>query len=118
MFVYLLQCVSTKRTYIGATVNLDRRLRQHNGEIKGGAKSTKGKKWIRIAYVSGFPDWNSTLQFEWRWKNLSRKHIGTPLQKRWLALHQLLGLDRCTKKSIPFSKWGEILIHIEHIRPK
>lgn len=113
MYVYLLQRIKSKQTYIGATVDLDRRLRQHNGEIKGGAKFTRGKQWTRLAYVSGFPDWNSALQFEWRWKNLSRKHQGTPLQKRWKALHHLLGLRQCTKRSIPFSQWGEILIHIE-----
>ena len=103
MHVYLLQ--SLRRTYIGATVDLQRRLRQHNGELVGGAKATRGKKWERIAYVSGFPDWKSTLQFEWRWKQLSRKHSGNPLQKRFAALHQLLGLSRSTSKSIPFTAY-------------
>ena len=38
-YVYLL--VSTKgNTYVGATVDLNRRLRQHNKEIKGGAHAT------------------------------------------------------------------------------
>ena len=38
-YVYLL--LSTKgTTYVGATVNLARRLRQHNRELKGGAKLT------------------------------------------------------------------------------
>ena len=34
-FVYLLLS-SDDSTYVGATVDLDRRLRQHNKEIKGG----------------------------------------------------------------------------------
>ena len=34
-FVYLLESTN-HATYVGATVNLDHRLRQHNGEIKGG----------------------------------------------------------------------------------
>ena len=76
-FVYLL--ISTDNsTYVGATVDLDRRLRQHNKEIKGGAHATgakvsKGEIWERAAHISGFPDWHAALQFEWRWKQLSRK---------------------------------------------
>jgi len=59
-FVYLL--VSTNgNTYVGATVDLERRLRQHNKEIKGGAHATgmkvaKGETWERAGHVSGFPN--------------------------------------------------------------
>ena len=38
MFVYLLQYKNN--TYVGATVDVNRRLRQHNCEIKGGAMGT------------------------------------------------------------------------------
>ena len=67
-FVYLLLS-SDNSTYVGATVDLDRRLRQHNKEIKGGAHATgakvlKGETWIRAAHVEGFPDWQAALQFE------------------------------------------------------
>jgi len=70
-YVYLLLSTSNKNTYVGATIDVNRRLRQHNREIKGGAKATtsrvyKGETWRRICYVSGFPDWSSALQFEWR----------------------------------------------------
>ena len=67
-YVYLL--VSTNgNTYVGATVDLDRRLRQHNKLIKGGAHATgikvaQGEIWTRAAHVSGFPDWQAALQFE------------------------------------------------------
>jgi structure-specific endonuclease subunit SLX1 len=69
-FVYLLEA-SNKSTYIGATIDLDRRLRQHNKELKGGAVATsnkvlKGEIWRRHCYVSGFPSWQAALQFEWR----------------------------------------------------
>ena len=87
-YVYLL--VSTNNaTYIGATVDLDHRLRQHNKEIKGGAHATsmkvaKGETWHRACHVSEFPDWSSALQFEWRWKHLSRKYPAKmfPLERR------------------------------------
>ena len=42
MFVYLLECTDNA-TYVGATVDVDRRLRQHNKEIKGGAHATGSK---------------------------------------------------------------------------
>ena len=113
-YVYLL--FSTDNcTYIGATIDLDRRLRQHNKEIKGGAfqtskKVVKGEIWLRAAYVSGFPDWKAALQFEWRWKQLSRstKIVGNcrnPLKRRMIALKVLLSLERSTSKAILYKDW-------------
>ena len=119
-FVYLLEA-SNKSTYVGATVDLDRRLRQHNKEIKGGAVATgikvaKGETWRRHCYVSGFPSWQAALQFEWRWKQLSRKlpQNMKPLERRMEALKNLLELDRSTSKAIPFAEWESFPeVHIE-----
>ena len=113
-FVYLLLS-SDNSTYVGATVDLDRRLRQHNKEIKGGAFATgskvlKGETWIRVAHVEGFPDWQAALQFEWRWKQLTRKitnRSDTPLQKRIKALKELLALERPTSKAKAYSEWNQ-----------
>jgi predicted GIY-YIG superfamily endonuclease len=110
-YVYLL--VSTNgNTYVGATVDLERRLRQHNKEIKGGAHATgvkvaQGEVWTRAAHVSGFPDWQSALQFEWRWKHLSRKYPSkmNPLERRMMALKDLLALQQSTSKAKPYSEW-------------
>jgi len=111
-FVYLLEC-SDNSTYVGATVDVDRRLRQHNKEIKGGAHATgikvnQGKIWERACYVEGFPDWRAALQFEWRWKQLSRKLPDNlfPLKRRMLALKELLQLERPTSKAKAYSEWG------------
>jgi structure-specific endonuclease subunit SLX1 len=110
-YVYLLVS-SDNATYVGATVNLDRRLRQHNKEIKGGAHATgakvgKGILWERACHVSGFPDWPAALQFEWRWKQLSRKLPVKmfPLERRMSALKQLLNLERPTTKAIAYAEW-------------
>jgi structure-specific endonuclease subunit SLX1 len=110
-YVYLL--VSTSgATYVGATVDLNRRLRQHNKEIKGGAHATsakvlQGETWIRAAHVAGFPDWPAALQFEWRWKQISRKLPikMNPLERRIQALKQLLALERPTTKAIAYTEW-------------
>ena len=120
MYVYLLLC-SDGATYVGATVDLNRRLRQHNGEITGGARLTGakvacGKGWKRAAHVSGFPDWQAALQFEWRWKQLSRKQPAslTPLERRFAALHRLLLLDRPTSKALLYEEWDEKpAVHVE-----
>ena len=119
-YVYLLLS-SDNSTYVGATVDLDRRLRQHNKEIKGGAHATsakvsKGETWIRAAHVSGFPNWQSALQFEWRWKQLSRKISlqVLPLERRMIALKKLLALERPTSKAMLYSEWPtQPEVHIE-----
>lgn len=110
-FVYLL--VSTNgNTYVGATVDLERRLRQHNKEIKGGAHATgikvsQGETWERAVHVSGFPDWQAALQFEWRWKQITRKLPikMNPLKRRLEALKTLLNLPQSTSKAKPYSEW-------------
>ena len=110
-FVYLLMS-SNGATYIGATIDLNRRLDQHNKLLKGGAKATgnrveNGEMWVRMCHVKNFPDWQSALQFEWRWKQLSRKIYNKqyPLKRRIEALNILLGLDRSTSKAMLFSEW-------------
>lgn len=110
-YVYLL--ISTKgATYVGATVNVEHRLRQHNKELVGGARATsakvmKGETWTIACYVSNFPTWQSALQFEWRWKQLTRKsvQIGPPIVRRINALNQLCSLKSSTTNAIPFAEW-------------
>jgi len=110
-FVYLLLC-SDNSTYIGATVDLNHRIRQHNCEIKGGAVATsrkvkKGEIWKRVCYVENFPSWKSALQFEWAWKfysrKLSRKMV--PLERRKKALDNLISLERPTSNALLYSDW-------------
>jgi len=58
-FVYFIKSTN-ESTYIGATVDLDKRIRQHNKEIKGGATATsikvsQGEVWSYHCYVENFP---------------------------------------------------------------
>ncbi len=51
-FVYVLVS-RAGRTYVGVAKDVDRRLRQHNGELRGGARATRaGRPW-RVGQVVG-----------------------------------------------------------------
>ena len=95
----------TGGTYVGMTCDLDRRLRQHNGLLSGGAAATAGRRWTRVCHVEGFPDQRAALQFEWAWKSRSRRHAGTPLQRRGRALQELLAEERPTSKAQAYSEY-------------
>ncbi|ORY47709.1 hypothetical protein BCR33DRAFT_848429 [Rhizoclosmatium globosum] len=69
---YLLQCLQPgkgTKCYVGSTPDPHRRIRQHNGEIQGGAKKTvRLRPWQMVAIVHGFPNSIAALQFEWAWQ--------------------------------------------------
>lgn len=73
-FVYLLTPVNSlyagTRSYVGFTINVQHRLRQHNREIKGGAKKTlKLHPWRLVCVVSGFDTKQAALKFEYMWQH-------------------------------------------------
>jgi predicted GIY-YIG superfamily endonuclease len=95
MFVYCLATVDEPiRTYIGATINLEKRLSQHNGLLSGGARATSVRvnEWYRICYVKGFSSWKQSLSFEWHWKHFGRriKKYMSPLERRKESLSHTL----------------------------
>ena len=116
-YVYFIQSTNGS-TYIGATVNLDKRIRQHNKEIKGGATATSlkvnaGEVWSYVCYVENFPSWNEALKFEWRWKQISRqiqksKPDQKSIERRLEALKTLLSLDKSTSRAIPYTEWEKL----------
>jgi predicted GIY-YIG superfamily endonuclease len=71
------------------------------------SKVLSGKTWKRVCHVAGFPTWNSALQFEWRFKQLTRRENSnkTPLERRKDALSKLLSLPKSTTNAIPYSEW-------------
>ena len=87
-------------TYAGVSPDPVRRLRQHNGEIKGGAKYTtgKGSGWEHICLVSGFKDKIQAMQFEWAVKHVAPRNAGG-LQMRIKKLYTVLNSERWTSKS-------------------
>lgn len=64
------------KTYVGSTVNLSRRIRQHNGEIKGGAKYTRGGSWQYYCVVYDINNYKNTcLSDEWHVKHYSVRKV-------------------------------------------
>ncbi|XP_021887408.1 structure-specific endonuclease subunit SLX1 [Carica papaya] len=106
------------KTYVGVTTDFGRRLKQHNGEIKGGAKASRaGRPWICACIIHGFSCQNDACQFESKWKSfsrkLARKRINKEattemddgslplLQHRQTALNKVLkGLLDCTRLTV------------------
>ena len=68
-FLYVLWSETLGRTYVGITVDLDRRLAQHNGAAPGGAKSTRsGRPWRTLARAGPFADRREASRAEYRVK--------------------------------------------------
>src|SRR3990167_985801 len=119
---YVLYSLSNHNsTYVGATNDMIRRLRQHNGEIAGGAKLTAKKRpWALVALFYGFPDQHSALQFEWRvhhppssrlvktrkgklrYKYPSNRH---GINGRIKVLEEVLSLKQWTSNSLPANQF-------------
>jgi structure-specific endonuclease subunit SLX1 len=105
-YVYLIQSTVTNRTYIGYSVNPFKRLRQHNGEIVGGAKYTHtGRPWKIICYIVGFPNASTALQFEWKnhhpGKCTSNKKYYGGIHNRLKTMKNILFLANFTSKAMP-----------------
>ena len=99
--VYAIYSQSKTRSYVGATTNSTRRLRQHNAEIKGGAKYTRcAHDWQYLFKVSGFVH-TRALQFEWALKHTTKKRKrgfvrakGKYINGRIANLERVLHLDK------------------------
>ncbi len=71
--VYLLRCADGT-LYCGSTVDLERRLAQHNGEAPGGARYTRSRRPCELACLAPCPHKSSALRLEARIKRLAIKH--------------------------------------------
>ncbi len=91
--VYVLVNTAHNKTYIGITNKPDRRIRQHNGELVGGAKYTTSNKgegsWVFYGFIRNL-DKHTALSLEKKIKIRSKKVSGTPIEKRIKAIGSLL----------------------------
>ena len=122
---YLLVSVDEKKTYVGITNNMARRLRQHNGVITGGAKTTSSDKlrpWSVVLFVSGFRSHVEALQFEWavhhprrkgqHYRNRKNCRVHCVL-RRLDVLKHTLGKEKWTRRS-PLASDVPLSVHFEN----
>ena len=69
--VYLLRCADNS-LYCGISNNLSKRIKQHNGELKGGAKYTKSRMPCELVFSQNMADKSNALKREITIKKLSR----------------------------------------------
>lgn len=72
---YIIFSLDTSKTYIGATNNPEKRLNAHNN--KGGAKYTRGEKWIHLLIINGFINKNACLSFESGFKKIAKNRTNS-----------------------------------------
>ena len=82
-FVYIVECAD-KSFYTGITTDVARRLKEHNGEEKGGAKATRMKRPVHVVYTETFPSRSLASGREYVIKQLTHKEkmtLITPAQE-------------------------------------
>jgi|SaaInlStandDraft_5_1057022.scaffolds.fasta_scaffold81107_1 predicted GIY-YIG superfamily endonuclease len=95
----------TVKTYVGSTVDIDRRIRQHNKEIKGGAKYTAGGTWEYYCVIYNlYGHKNKCLSEEWQIKHATSKVKGahSTKERRQIAVEQYIPKDPYEYKYVFF----------------
>lgn len=120
--VYLLVSHSAEakfngKTYIGYTVNPNRRIVQHNrGSQQGGAKRTSNKgPWKMVLIVHGFPNNITALRFEWAWQQpkVSRRlKAMTGLQKKRVKETHFQHKFRILTEMLRVGPWDRLPLQI------
>lgn len=70
-FVYIVECADGSY-YTGWTVDLEKRLKAHNGEIPGGAKYTRARRPVVLRWSLECESKQLAQSFEQRIKHLTR----------------------------------------------
>lgn len=71
-YTYILKCFDGS-LYTGITNNLEKRLKQHNGEILGGAVYTRNKRPVKLIYFESYETHLEAARREVEIKKWSRK---------------------------------------------
>lgn len=118
---YLLRSLRPRcrATYIGFTTDPRRRIRQHNGQIKKGARRTKKKQpWEMVLCVYGFPSKVSALKFEWAWQHPTQS---VAVRKAAACLKSSKGIARKIKlvyTMLTLAEWKDLNLTLNFLSAK
>lgn len=70
-YLYMVQ-TATGMLYTGISTDPQRRLRQHSGELVGGAKALRGKGPLSLVYTQSLSDKSAAAKAEYQLKQLPR----------------------------------------------
>lgn len=70
-YIYLVRC-SDDSLYCGWTTDLKRRIDAHNGHIPGGAKYTRGRRPVTLAYAESFHQKQEAQRREYAIKRMTK----------------------------------------------
>ena len=107
MFLCYLIANGESRTYIGYTNDFKKRIRQHNGELSGGAKYTTAHKgttgWEPVALITGIEDKSTCLSLEWRMKkrrnSKGKLKPSSGIDARLKNIFEIIEEDKISNKS-------------------
>ncbi|CAL0332629.1 unnamed protein product [Lupinus luteus] len=108
-----------RSTYIGFTVNPQRRIRQHNGEIGAGAFRTKKKKpWEMVVCIYGFPTNVFALQFEWAWQHPAKSLAVRKTAAGFTSLSGLANRIKLAYTMLSLPSWQSMNITVNFFSAK
>ena len=107
-FCYLIKSLSIPtKTYFGCTNDTTRRLRQHNGEVVGGARKTaKARPWTYVCIISGFNTRNDALKFEYAMNRKRRYSINGRIK----SIAEVISMEKWTSTS-PLARNVPLEVH-------
>jgi putative endonuclease len=85
-YTYILRCADGTY-YVGKTNDIEKRLQQHNGIKKGGAKYTRGRRPVQLQYIEQFETHKEAAQREVRLKLLTHKQKAETIQQSSVLEH-------------------------------
>jgi len=93
-FVYLIRTANGV-LYTGISIDPARRLRQHQGEIAGGAKALRGKGPLQLVWQYQAPNRSVASQWEFQLKKLPKKAKEQLVSLLWQPEFLLLSMEGC-----------------------